>query len=163
MQPGFLLTPTFLEETQYQNPTDPLNLPFNKYFGAQPFFEYLPQQRNVLEHFNKYMTAQRDGHAEWLDFFPVQESLLGGFDSSIGEGVMIVDIGGGVGQELRALKAKYPQQPGRMILQELPRTIAQVTGLQGVEAMEHDFFTPQPIKSSLLYRIFVCSSRLTRK
>ena len=59
---------------------------------------------------------------------------------------MLVDVGGGYGHEIQEIKKKYPDLPGRMILQDLPETINQITAPLNTEAMAYNFFTPQLIR-----------------
>ena len=80
----------------------------------------------------------------WLDWFPVQEELL----QSVPAGdntPLIVDIGGGRGQDLVAFTQRFPGAKRRLVLQDLPRVIESNSRLEGIEQMEHDFFTPQPV------------------
>ena len=60
--------------------------------------------------------------------------------------VMFVDVGGGYGHEVQEIKKRYPDLPGRMILQDLPETISQITAAPNTEAMAYNFFTPQLIR-----------------
>lgn len=94
------------------------------------------------------MTTQRVGHVQWLDFYPIEEQLLSGFDSSDPKSVLLVDVGGSVGHEIQAVKKRYPSIPGRMVLQDRPATIERVKAENGMEVMAHDFFTEQPIKGT---------------
>lgn len=142
--PGMQPLPKFLAETGYRNPTDPSHLPFNLAFGPDLFFQWVPKHPEVLE--RRWMTAQREGHTPWLDFYPFKERIAQGFDYQDPEGVSLVDVGGSMGQEIQEIRKRYPSLPGRMILQDLPSTIQQVPPSNGMEAMAHDFFTPQPIK-----------------
>ena len=62
---------------------------------------------------------------------------------------MLVDVRGGVGHGVQAIKEKNPAIPGRFVLQGVPSTIKQARLVPGMEAMDHDFFTPQPVKGEL--------------
>ena len=55
------------------------------------------------------------------------------------------DIGGGLGHDLGRFKRTFPQAGGRLILQDLARTVADALVVEGIEAMAYDFFTPQPV------------------
>lgn len=50
-----------------------------------------------------------------------------------------------------ALREKYPDIPGRVILQDLPATVERALPTPGVENMAHDFFQPQPVKGAKFY------------
>lgn len=138
--------PKYLQETAYQNPKDNEDMPFNKKFNAngEHYFDWLGRQPKLLHSFHQFMTTQRLGHPQWLDFYPL-EQLFSAVDKSDKNAVLFVDVGGSVGHECRAVHARYPNHPGRLILQDKPATIDRVTP-EGFEAMKHDFFTEQPIK-----------------
>ena len=139
----------FLARTGYKNPADPKHCAFQDAFHTEEgLFEWLPKHPERLKNFNLYMTGQRDGRANWIDFFPLEEQLAKEFEGG-DEAVMLVDIGGACGHEVESIKNRYPHLPGRFILQDLPETVKQALPVKGIEAMEHDFFTPQPIKGKI--------------
>ena len=138
--------PEFLRETGHEEPSDGRNCAFNTAFRTnEPFFDFLTKNPKFLETFNSYMTSQRQGRQSWLEFFPLERELVTGFSGG-DSAVMFVDVGGGYGHEIQETKERYPDLPGRMILQDLPETINQVTAAPNTEAMPHNFFTPQPIR-----------------
>ena len=92
------------------------------------------------------MSDERAGRKELLDIFPADERLIQGFDSSSKDAVFIVDVAGGRGHEIMKLAEKFPQAKGRKILQDLPDVVKEVESTNEMEAMEYDFFTPQPVK-----------------
>lgn len=99
------------------------------------------------------MSGYRQGKPTWTDanFYPVSENLGRGLKENK-DAVLLVDIGGGLGHDLEDFKGKYPQLPGRLILQERPEVIAQITETkQSIEPTVHDFFTPQPVKGAKAY------------
>lgn len=65
------------------------------------------------------------------------------------QGVLFVDIGGGIGGRCAKFKAKYPDVQGRVVLQDLPHAIQMALPTEGVENMLHNFFTPQPVQGRL--------------
>lgn len=142
--------PSFLAKTGYQNPADPNNCAFQEGFQTRKnLFDWFPKHPELLNDFNLWMTGQRDGRTNWLDFFPFEERVARGFKRGDGS-VMLVDVGGGQGHEVEAIKNKHPHLPGRFLLQDLPDTIMQALPVPGMEAVAHDFFTDQPIKGQLL-------------
>ena len=92
--------------------------------------------------FQLYMSGFDEGRANWMDFFPVEEKLGNGAHTN---GILFVDVGGGIGHEAIALKNRFPKLPGKFVLQDLPQTVEDLH-LEGVEAMKHDFLKPQTIK-----------------
>lgn len=142
--------PSFLAKSKYQNPTDPNNCAFQEGFNTREnLFDWFPKHPELLNDFNLWMTGQRDGRTNWLDFFPFEERVGRGFERGDGS-VMLIDVGGGRGHEVEAIKNKHPNLPGRFLLQDLPNTIKQALPVPGMEAVAHDFFTEQPIKGQLL-------------
>lgn len=114
----------------------------------QTFFEYLGSHPDHNQQFNNFMGLYATDRPRWLDpgHFPVEKIL--GEEAKIGDEntVLMVDVGGGKGHDLILFREKYPNLPGRLILQDLPFVISQAGSLPaGLEAMPHDFFTPQPI------------------
>ncbi|KAK3934823.1 O-methyltransferase [Diplogelasinospora grovesii] len=126
-------------------------MPFNKQFNGEAYFDWLGRQPELLHSFHQFMTTQRIGHPQWLDFYPIDKELVPGFDSSDPNAVFMVDVGGSVGHEIQAVKKRFPNIPGRFVLQDRPATIAGVVPENGMEAMAHDFFSPQPLKGARAY------------
>lgn len=99
------------------------------------------------------MALRRQPERSWLSVYPVAQQVedwaphAGAGDSS---SVLLIDIGGGVGHECRRFKDMYPNVPGRVVLQDLPQSIAEALRTPGVENMVHDFFQPQPIKGEFI-------------
>lgn len=83
-------------------------------------------------------------------FYPVEERLGHDMRHDDNDAVFLVDIGGGLGHDLEELKAKHPDIRGRLLLQDQPEVIAQISKTaDGIELTAHDFFTPQPVKGTL--------------
>lgn len=77
-------------------------------------------------------------------FYPVKERLFDGFDTSNKDAVLLIDVGGGFGHYTEELLSKFPNCPGRLILQDLPPVIGRIQQLHPrIEKMEYDFFTEQ--------------------
>lgn len=65
--------------------------------------------------------------------------------------VLLVDIGGGEGHYLHAFNDRFPDAPGRRILQDLPQVVSgPMDAPTGTELMAYDFFTPQPVKGRFI-------------
>ena len=136
----------FLVRTKYQNPTDPRHCPFQDGFRTEDIlFEWLPKHPEYLNNYNLFMSGHRVGRANWLESFPLEEQIATAFDGGK-DGILWVDIGGGRGHEVEAIKERYPYLPGRFILQDLPDTIKQAIPVPGMETVNHNFFMEQPIE-----------------
>lgn len=141
--------PSYFEENGFENPSDAYNGPFQHSKGTKlHFFDYLATKPKISEAFNTVMkqSLRRPG-LQWYEYFPVEAKLR--VESS--SAPLLVDIGGGRGHDLIALKQKYPSIPGKFILQDLSVVVDDVKDLSGIEAMSHNFFTPQPVKGAKAY------------
>ena len=130
-----------------------------------------------IARFNLFMEMVRGGRRWWGDWFPVRaEGLLdwdsggrggvrgGGLseDDKDGGDVLIVDIGGGHGQDLQKFASTFPDARGRLLNQDLPGVLAEIPSGGGdrlapgkldarIECMGYDFFTPQPVTGARVY------------
>lgn len=145
--------PAYFERNGYKCPTEPRAAPLQYALDTDLiFWDYLERDPKALHDFDTFMTASRQNHLIFADWFPVQEQILNGYDKRAakdGASVLLVDIGGGRGQDVETFKNRFPTAPGRMILQDLPRSVEHARLSPGIEAMAHDFMDPQPIKGSV--------------
>lgn len=143
--------PATLAKSHYQNPTDHLHTGLQVGLRTDMHaFEWWSNHPKVFNDFNIFMTAQREGRAYWLDFYPFEQKLLAEPRDSEHD-ILFVDVGGALGSEIRELRKRYPALKGRMILQDRQQTIDHVSADSGMEAMVHDFFTPQPVTGARFY------------
>ncbi|MCJ1264483.1 hypothetical protein MMC22_004355 [Lobaria immixta] len=152
--PALLALPAFLKEINYQDPMISKRSAFQFAHGTtDTMFEWLVKHPEEHHDFDLTMRARREGQANWLDFFPLEERIVHGFQTK-DDAVLIVDIGGGLGQVIESILDKYPDLKGRCILQDLPETIKRIESPRtGLEPMAHDFFLPQPIKGARAYHL----------
>jgi hypothetical protein len=100
--------------------------------------------------------AIRQADAAPDEIIQAPTAAVNSLPASEGE-TLIVDMGGGNGHELLEFRRRFPKSeyPGRAVLQDLGDTIAtlDVGDLQskGVEAMAHNFFTPQTVVGAQFY------------
>ena len=99
---------------------------------------------SLLRDFNNFMGQTMGARQYWVDWFPVEEYLLAGFDSGT---TLLVDVGGGKGHDLQAFHARYPGR-GKLVLQDLPQALDSIGDEINpvIERMKQDFFTDQPVK-----------------
>ena len=88
------------------------------------------------------MTGVRGGRISWVDWFPIREQLIDGVNNGDDE-IFIVDVGGGRGHNVEDVKKRFPDAPGRFILQDLPAVIDDV-GELGKQILSH---IQRPLKS----------------
>ncbi|KAF5007641.1 hypothetical protein FDECE_6027 [Fusarium decemcellulare] len=138
----------------WKDPTDIANSPLQLGYNTQKtFFEHLHTNPPYGQMFHLHMGGYRQGRPSWMDadFFPVQENLFSGFEQS-DDAALLVDIGGSFGHDIGEFNRKFPDAPGRLILQDLPVVIDQITKLdKKIERTKYDFFTEQPVKGARAY------------
>ncbi|RAH80106.1 S-adenosyl-L-methionine-dependent methyltransferase [Aspergillus japonicus CBS 114.51] len=149
--------PEFLRKTGYRDPANGLDCPFQLGYNTQAaFFDFVGQDPVLSAQFNNLMSIYHQGRASWMDpgFYPVEERLLADTTTDIADKILLVDVGGGKGHDLAEFRAKWPNTPGRLILQDQPAVLAEVVGSQlheSIECMPHDFFTEQPCRGARAY------------
>jgi demethylsterigmatocystin 6-O-methyltransferase len=142
--------PQYLKDHQYQKINNIKDLPFQRALQTELTpFEYLkndPVQMKALGHI-----MVLDGVQTWVSSYPVEKEV-GGFNPP-SDSALLVDIGGGFGQHSVMFKEKYPQLPGRIVVQDIPSTLAHLPSSKpaGIDFEEYDFFTPQPICGAKFY------------
>ncbi|KAF2103469.1 putative O-methyltransferase [Rhizodiscina lignyota] len=113
----------------------------------QPYqwWESHPEDGALL---HRYFTAQFKDLPSWLDGIDFAIGFAKGASS---EDVLLVDVGGGNGQESELLRSKFPDCLGRVILQDLPAVLERAPELKRIEKMAHDYFTEQPVHGARVY------------
>ncbi|XDG02454.1 hypothetical protein ABKA04_002069 [Annulohypoxylon sp. FPYF3050] len=154
-QLSFAKLPEYLRSTNFKNPENPLDGPFQYANNCGSAFTWLVEHPDVFEAFHGYVHALRQHRPSWTDMYPVQSRLIEGLKPD-GDASVLVDIGGGTGQILQDFHKDVPQYTGRLVLQEIPEVVAAATekgvGANGrIELQVHDFFAPQPIKGARAY------------
>lgn len=141
--------PDFLARKKYQDITDNTDTAHNAARKSPlPAFLWFAENPQAGAWFNDYMIHRRKGMATWLDVYPLEREVKGW---DVGKTVF-VDIGGNVGHQCAALKARYPDLPGKVVLQDLPHPISQALDTPGVQNMVHDAFEVQPIQGQLFVK-----------
>lgn len=148
--------PQYLQKTNYQNPNDSWDGPFQ--FGEPTnlqYFEWIEQDPKHQEAFNTHMTLQRiERGPNWFDFYPVQERLLDTDKDTSKK--FLVDLGGGVGHDLAAFTEKYPDLAPRLVLEDLGHVLADVDKQEfklhpQIERVPTDLFKEQTVKGAKVY------------
>ncbi|KAG6993884.1 hypothetical protein G7Y79_00050g086210 [Physcia stellaris] len=119
--------------------------------GTKSIFGLLEKNSEQKQSFDDYMRSRRLVDApQWFDIYPAATRFADARADA--DATLLVDIAGGPGQELERFKKSYPDIPGRCVLQDLAITLQRIEKLHdGVEKMEYDFFTPQPLKGARAY------------
>ncbi|KAJ5735309.1 S-adenosyl-L-methionine-dependent methyltransferase [Penicillium malachiteum] len=150
--PAIVKTPDFLRETNYQNPEDHSAGPIQYTYNVKmTTFEWLARDVAVHERFHNYVQGVRESRPFWVDWFPVQERILNGYTGAPSD-PLIVDMACGSGRDMLALKRKFPDLTGRVILQDLPAVFNAIHSHDiGLEKIGHDIFDRQPVEGARVY------------
>ena len=149
---GVYAMPQFLESTHHQNPTDHHHGAFQ--YGHRTelgIFEYMNENPERVKAFDSAMQslAMIDDAGRSAGSYPFDKELNP--EEIRDTYVVIVDVGGGRGQALKAIHEVYPSLKGRMVLQDVPEVIkdAKASGLPSyVEPMAASFFEAQPVQGN---------------
>jgi demethylsterigmatocystin 6-O-methyltransferase len=140
--------PGFLKEHKYQDMTDSKNLPFHIAMKTDLTpFEWMKQDGEQMKALGHIMVL--DSVDSWVTSYPVEQTVDNFKPAD--DSALLVDIGGGFGQHSIAFKNKFPHLPGRIIVQDVPSTLAHAPMIDGIEFQVHDFFTPQLIQAAKFY------------
>jgi O-methyltransferase domain len=153
MEPCFQGLPTFLAQTSYKDPSDPTHGPSQHgHNTTKSFFEVLASTPRLGNAFNNFMGMYGAVRPRWTDYYPVLERLSPP-TSSNSDSVLLVDVGGGLGHDLLEFGQKFPDMPGKLILQDQPAVLSTISSPlpPRITATAHDFFTPQPVKHARGY------------
>jgi len=117
----------------------------------------MPGNERQAEAFYNCMKFKTLGK-KWFETVPIPE-LFADFKKDDPNAVLMVDVGGNTGHDILDFHKAWPNQAGRLIVEDLPAAIQSVDkeALKPVEALEHDFFTPQPVKAAKAYYLKMVS------
>ncbi|KAI8630255.1 S-adenosyl-L-methionine-dependent methyltransferase [Xylariaceae sp. FL1651] len=148
--PLFQEMPRFLHKNDYQDVTDGNATVFQTAYktdkNTYEWFSQHPEHKAALV---RFMAMEQAVRGSWLDEYPIKRDT----QSWDPEMPVFVDVGGNVGHYCALFKKKYPEVPGRVILQDLPSTIAHALQTPGVETIGHNFFEYQQTKGSKYYHL----------
>jgi len=108
-------------------------------------FDYLSKNPELELAFARCMRGVSESMKSWVDIYPT-ESLLVDDDGGSYDEVVVVDIGGGIGQDINAFQRKHKLAMGRLILQDLEKVVEQAKVEPNITVMPHDFFQIQTVK-----------------
>lgn len=141
--------PEYFHVNGWNNPGDGLDGPFQFALGTDAhYFDFLSTHPYYGQAFNTVMgmSFRRRGK-DWFKFFPVEERLRVSRTSD----PLIVDVGGGQGEDLKKFQEHFSDLPGKLILQDLRAVIEGAKDLSGIEVQSHDFFQKQPVQHARVY------------
>ncbi|CAG8126401.1 unnamed protein product [Penicillium salamii] len=146
--PIAMALPEFLAKHKYQDITSPTATAFGLAYNTElPAFIWLQSEPERVSHFNRYMQAEETGLQPWLETYPIEEKSL----DLEPEQIFFVDVGGGIGHQAVGVKQWIPQIMNQIIVQDQEVVVPHAIQQNGVKAMAHDFFQPQPIQGARIY------------
>jgi len=93
-------------------------------------------------------TSFRRKGQSWFNFFPVEEKLRVEDPTA----PLLVDIGGGKGEDILAFKDKFPHLLGKLVLQDLPVVVERIQDTTtSVVVQGYNFFDEQTVKEAKAY------------
>ena len=136
----------------YQNPTDNDDTPFQiAHHTDKNVFDWLSGHPENFEAAMRHMSSARTGQKSWI----ADPELFLAEEFADDHDVLMVDVGGGIGHQCEALRELHAELEGRVVLQDLPGTIAMADDDRleqlRIERQEHDFTTEQPVKGGKVY------------
>ncbi|EXJ71701.1 uncharacterized protein A1O5_05509 [Cladophialophora psammophila CBS 110553] len=144
--------PEYLVQTDHHIPPGRPGVWELTYGKGTDFFSLISKQSKLMQQFHDMMAVQRYRRPDWFDIYPVEEAVIGGFDPSVG-GVLLVDIGGSRGHELKKFKDRFPHAEGKLVLEDLPEVVdlSPYSETDGITKIGHNFFSSQPIEGARVY------------
>ncbi|RAL68038.1 hypothetical protein DID88_008761 [Monilinia fructigena] len=136
--------PEYLKKTKYQNPENTNDGPFQYAMNTKlQYYDWLKTEPEQAVAFNTTMMLQRMDRGEpWYEYYPVASKVRTSFD---GKAPLMVDVGGNIGINIGDFHAKFPELPGRLVLEDLPEVISSIQELDpAIERVVHSFLDPQP-------------------
>jgi O-methyltransferase domain len=115
------------------------------------FWEVLKSKKERVESFAKGLSLFDAIHPV-TGVYPFEDKHQAGNSP---DRTFAVDVGGGRGHAMVALRKGYPTLQGKMVLQDRQEVLDAIgpNDLPGVEKMQHNFFAPQPVKGAQVYYI----------
>ncbi|KAM3503974.1 hypothetical protein MY11210_008519 [Beauveria gryllotalpidicola] len=135
--------------TVLSSPSEKLNAFEVGQHSTVDFYTWLETHPTQQGAFHRFMEAQFASLPTWLDAVDFACEL--GADLSSAEQVVFVDVGGGNGQQIAALRERFPGLKGRVILQDRPEVLEKALEVDGMEKMSYDYLTEQPVKDACVY------------
>lgn len=143
--PPLQVLPDFLKDTSHANPSDLANCPFQRGLNTRlTKFDWQKDKHELSSAFGLWMAAQHSSDQTWMNVVDFQ-AILQSRRPSTPETPIFVDVAGGIGHQCAALKNRFPETHGRVILQDRPEVLLNALPTAGVENMAYDFWERQPI------------------
>lgn len=117
-----------------------------------PIWALFASSPQAQEDFQAFMAAGWGDKTRWVDWFPVQERLIDGAENS-DENVLLVDVAGAGGHDVELFHEKFPNAPGRLVLEDQEFVLENADVGGDIERVPLDLFKAQPIQG-----LWICRS-----
>lgn len=145
--PAVHTIPSYVEETNYQNPSDPAGGPFSKW-AKQPIWEWLKDYPAAEKVIGTVMQTYAANRPTLSQVYPTEQIV----SNATNDNIVLVDIGGSIGHDILSFAQIHDFKPGTLVLQDRPAVIENAGDLvPAIKKMEYDFFTPQPVQEAAVY------------
>ncbi|CAI6336930.1 unnamed protein product [Periconia digitata] len=149
LQKPFEAVPRYLKSHNYDNPTNPSDSPWQEGYETKLHpFAWLQSNAEHFELFMQWVHLSRAGLPMWFDVFPFDQIVGKGSDKDT---ILFVDVGSALGHQSIALRQRFPDLLGRIIIQDTAQVIGAVQPSHDIESQIYDFFTPQPVRGARAY------------
>jgi hypothetical protein len=146
---GFYKFHEYIKTKGWNESTSATDTAFNYAYNTKlHMFQYLQSHPPYGSMFNDLMGGYAYGRISWVDegFYPVKTRLIEGLETAA-DAVLLVDVGGSVGHDMERFREKFPDVPGRLVVEDLPEVIAQIERLHSkIERVTYNFHDEQPVK-----------------
>ncbi|KAF2712665.1 methyltransferase B [Pleomassaria siparia CBS 279.74] len=143
-----LVLPSYLKSHNYQDITSNLDLPFQQALKTDLApFDWMRQHPEQMKSLGHAMATQRE--EQWIEHYDVLTEIGSFVPAS--DSALLVDVGGGFGQQAVAFAKRFPHAKGRVVVQDIPETLDRAQPIPDIEFQVQDFFTPQQIKKAKFY------------
>lgn len=143
--PEYQSLPAHLKKSGYKNPQDETHTSWHDGHNTDDHpFVWFGKHPEHMAYFNDFMATRRHSELSWLTVYPVKEEAA----NWPADKPLLVNVGGNIGHQCAEFKQKYPDVPGRVVLQDLQHSIDAALPTPGVENLVHNFFESQPIKGT---------------
>ncbi|KAH9827229.1 S-adenosyl-L-methionine-dependent methyltransferase [Teratosphaeria destructans] len=150
----FLNLPHFLRDSGFRDPVDGTAANYqhlHRVDGSQIYLQ-LERQPSIREGVQDFMDANTKHTLKpWMTIFPLEAFV---HDIQRGQ-VLVVDIGGGKGQDLRLVAQEFPDLPeNSLILEDLPGVVNSKAGTSehhSIRKIAYDYYEPQPVVGARFY------------
>lgn len=145
---GALNLPDWLQSNQWRDPVGIMPTAWTSSIPTDKHpYEYLAENPWAMKLALAHLRNQREGRPLFFDALDFKKRFGQDTESST---VLFVDVGGSTGSQSLTLRKRYPDLPGRVLIQDRPEFVKhaeeQLTDSDKIEVEVHDIFTPQPIK-----------------